>query len=200
MLYEYGGLYADCDIECLKPLEAGLTTNCVLNLEPDIHPLVVASYGKKHIVSNALMACEVRHPFFQYVIQGLTKPERFHHRNVLYSTGPIMLDDVYLEFNKSFTNPPQLVPSEIFQPIPDPRFFKQYRQYCKKLAHQNYTTREDSVLANKTCYPYLNNVQIKATNESLTVHKWVHSWIKDSFYQRSKRKTFNVSDLLHDPE
>jgi len=58
LIYEYGGIYANCDMECLRPIPLeGISA--------------FAGYEDGEFLSNALMGCEAGHPFFGAVIDEL---------------------------------------------------------------------------------------------------------------------------------
>jgi len=89
-----GGVYADMDVECLRPFDPLLETqSCVLTLEPTLH---VGWHDRTELVSNAFMAAAPGQEFFAAVVAELPRRhfETGLHTDVLTSTGPLMLDDV----------------------------------------------------------------------------------------------------------
>jgi mannosyltransferase OCH1-like enzyme len=83
ILYEYGGIYADMDIECLGNFYEYFQSGRV--------NLAMSEHANERY-QNALMAAPPKHPFWHYVISeviGWCKSQ-----NVLASTGPIMLSRV----------------------------------------------------------------------------------------------------------
>lgn len=101
LLYQFGGIYANTDMECVRPLDPildGVTA--------------FAGYEQEHFLSNALMGCTPGHPFFRAVIDRL--PARYYGMagcpmNV--TTGPHLLTAVAGErddltrFPAEFFNP-----------------------------------------------------------------------------------------------
>ena len=79
ILYEYGGIYADMDYECVKNFE---------NILPKGKACAAESPWPymREVYQNALMASPARHPFWEYVFQDLI--ENKNRKNVLLSTGP----------------------------------------------------------------------------------------------------------------
>jgi len=106
ILDKMGGMYADFDTECLKPhdeLIAGKT--CCFSMEPKKHRL---SYNMPVLFNNALMACTPEHPFMKKIIekvfsyvpkQGELSMEQRNYE-VLASTGPFMLVDIYENYSE----------------------------------------------------------------------------------------------------
>ena len=99
ILYEYGGIYADFDYECIAPLD-GLLANetCCLAADPEEHARI---FDKVHIVTNAFMAVEARHPLFKQILEHLLTDDlaQYDVHNkfdyVLETTGPYMLTRLY---------------------------------------------------------------------------------------------------------
>jgi mannosyltransferase OCH1-like enzyme len=93
ILHYYGGIYADMDYECLHRFDD--------QLPPDKVSICESPHKKWEKVQNALMASPAGHPFWLLVIEEAT--HRTKNKNVLKSTGPILLTDVYLK-NKEMVN------------------------------------------------------------------------------------------------
>ena len=185
----------DCDMECLKPLEGYLSgRNIVIATEPDIHSLISQKLEQEKLLSNGIMASQPRHPFFKHVIDTLekrtTKKELFYHK-IMHSTGPFMLGDAYKEYSSRHADAPPLVDAELFQPFGDPIKKETYRKYCDTLESKGI---KKLALAKKVCVSYLNGD--KATEKTLTVHHWTHSWVR-TFKDGIDKKygKFNINDL-----
>lgn len=91
VLLRRGGVYADLDVMFLAPLTPLLADGgVVLGWEPPEH---ARSHGLSRLVSNAIMASEPGHPFWQRVLEDLrlAGPKCLTHRDVLELTGPIRL-------------------------------------------------------------------------------------------------------------
>ena len=92
LLRHFGGVYADLDFECLRPLAPLLEgRGAVLGLEPTSH---VASHRQQGyeldwIICNALMASEPGHPFWDHVLARLI--ETANQSGPLDATGPFFL-------------------------------------------------------------------------------------------------------------
>lgn len=85
MLREFGGMYADLDLECLRPVDELTEARVVL---PRTTP-----FG----VSNQFMLSEPAHPLFQHAIEELPRAfaqRRYlwpRHVRILSTTGPLFL-------------------------------------------------------------------------------------------------------------
>ena len=195
MLYEYGGFYADCDVECLKPLESYLSERkCVLTTEPDIHNLFAYKLKSEKLLSNAIMASQPRHPFFKYIIDSLenrTAQTKLFGGDILETTGPYMLVNTYKEYSSKHADPPPLIDPEVFQPLGDPDQKSDFQIKCRSLKNQGI---KNLALARKICNSYLKGNKI--TEKSLTVHHWTHSWLRNFKAGIDKKYTkFDINDL-----
>ncbi len=96
ILYHYGGVYADLDMECLRPLEPLLAGKAVVfGLEHSDHlqQADIKQRALRRIVGNAIMASTPGHPFWEHVFKQLVG----HHRapGPLDATGPFLLSRAY---------------------------------------------------------------------------------------------------------
>jgi hypothetical protein len=87
----FGGVYADLDFECLRPVDALLRDQrVVLGLEPAEHVNESAHrHGLDRIVGNAFIASVPGDPFWAHVLRLVA--ERATVQDPLASTGPFML-------------------------------------------------------------------------------------------------------------
>lgn len=81
LLYEYGGIYADMDYQCVRDFATLLPTGKVSIAE--------SMYPGDEGFQNALMASPAKHPFWLYVIDELLHRQRA--KDVLYATGPLLI-------------------------------------------------------------------------------------------------------------
>ncbi len=104
ILFKMGGMYVDCDYECLESFDNSIAEQrtCFFAMEPDEHR---RAFGKNICFNNALMATSPGHPFFACIIEHLSaipfpySGDKFH--DVLASTGPLMLTSLYEKYNGS---------------------------------------------------------------------------------------------------
>lgn len=128
ILYQFGGLYADLDFECLRNIEPLLSgVSCFLAREPSEHSRV---HNKEMIICNAFMASTPKHGFMEAIYAELQSdaaarqfrhlladPRQLHkiHNYILETTGPFMLTRVYERF--SGKNAIHLVDDELLYPL-----------------------------------------------------------------------------------
>lgn len=85
-LYAYGGIYADLDVYCLKPLDGLLAQSSVVLGRMGADPDFV------HSIPNAVMASSPRHPFWLLVIAHLIEAQRVDPAGrPEWLTGPVLL-------------------------------------------------------------------------------------------------------------
>ncbi len=103
-LYKYGGIYADMDYKCFK--------NFLDKMPTDKVSIVESPYPWEK-VQNALMISPKGHNFWKKVIEE--SKNRTDSKNILWSTGPILVSDIYY-LNKDDVN---LLPVDKYNPIKD---------------------------------------------------------------------------------
>ena len=89
ILYKYGGIYADMDYMCLKPF---------FNKIPHTKLSISESPWKEtEYIQNALMISPKKHAFWKLVITEAIRryQSTTDDHGILYSTGPVLLTDVY---------------------------------------------------------------------------------------------------------
>jgi len=94
ILEHLGGVYADLDIECLRPIDELLAEHtCVLASQPPKH---AQWHHETSLVCNSFMASISDHPFWQMVREQLaqTDPRMQTDLSVVHRTGPNMLQRV----------------------------------------------------------------------------------------------------------
>jgi hypothetical protein len=97
-MHAYGGVYADLDMERLRPLDDLLRgREVVLGLEPDAHVgRWVQDEGLRRIVGNAFLASRPGHPFWEHVIARLHESRSIE--DPLSATGPFFLTRAVAEY------------------------------------------------------------------------------------------------------
>jgi len=106
ILYEYGGIYLDMDMEVLR--------NFYATLESDRVSLVESPFPNIEKVQNSLMASPPRHPFWLEVLREISSTITVMRDSVLDCTGPRMLDRL-LDRNRSSI---AFLPMNLFNPPP----------------------------------------------------------------------------------
>jgi len=98
LLYKFGGVYIDLDMECMRPIDELLTNGEVI-LSVEAGPLIT-----QKIVSNAFMAAAPGHPFFLDIINTLASNKRpdITFQDVFEITGPNMVMSRYLSMHDRY--------------------------------------------------------------------------------------------------
>ena len=170
MLYEYGGVYADLDMQCVRPLDALLTAHaCIVSQEPVEHAYLLSDTGAP-LVSNALMACVPRHPFFRAVLSGLPRAAGlWRWAGILHATGPVMLTAAYRRWPADGL---LLAAPAVFHPTVDTSMIDHMRDKC---------VRARSTLPSAAHHRVCDDVLARGFRdgpapESYTDHHWTHLW------------------------
>ncbi|MEM8962529.1 MAG: glycosyltransferase [Acidobacteriota bacterium] len=87
VVYTFGGVYLDLDMECLRPLDPLLEDEAVV-LALEAGPRI-----EQQVISNALLGAPRRHPFFGQVIHALDRAPRsdITFQDIFDNTGPHFL-------------------------------------------------------------------------------------------------------------
>lgn len=87
ILYEYGGIYADMDYECIKNFESQLPPGKVSIAESRLkeYAFIAEEY------QNALMTSPAKHPFWNHVYKVLEKNKNIN--DVIFATGPNVIKE-----------------------------------------------------------------------------------------------------------
>ncbi len=116
ILHHFGGVYADLDAECLRPLDPLVDgTQIVAALEPEQHLRIHQSQGYPldHIVCNAVIASPPGHPFWEHVFKQLVA---YHLADSpLDATGPFLLTRAYDAYPHKETI--RIEAAHVFSPI-----------------------------------------------------------------------------------
>lgn len=94
ILHAFGGVYADLDVECLRPLDPLVDgRRCVAGWEPDEQ---AEGLGAPRVLCNAVLAAEPGHPFLASLLEAYAADDRpiLGHRDVLLATGPLRLTEL----------------------------------------------------------------------------------------------------------
>jgi hypothetical protein len=105
LLWALGGVYLNCDMECIRPIGELLDgATCVIAWEQD-----------DEYPSNAFMAATPEHPFIGLVLRLLPgRLERFAHNPINEQTGPHLLREAWREYGG---NDVRMVPSRFLMPF-----------------------------------------------------------------------------------
>jgi mannosyltransferase OCH1-like enzyme len=101
LLYNFGGVYVDCDFECLKNIEA-----LISNIE------AFAAIESPGIVCPSIMGCTPKNHIFKMLIDDMPESIKINsHLPITYQTGPIYIT-TKLRGRKDIT----IFRSELFYP------------------------------------------------------------------------------------
>ncbi|KAL4228290.1 hypothetical protein ACF0H5_013721 [Mactra antiquata] len=190
VLYEFGGVYADMDVESLQNLDPMLRKySCFMPQEPYEHPILYGNF--EHLVINAVMGCSPKHPFMKSLIDNL--PYYSHMWNVLDSTGPHFLTSLYKKYeaNTSYKSTDEkgvyLAPAEYFFPTIDPSKHFWFRIQCSNFAKL-------TKLQQRACVSLkLNGGKRKPLNVSFTDHHWIHTYLD---FRLSLKGPINIHNIV----
>uniref|UniRef100_A0A2C9JJL1 Uncharacterized protein n=2 Tax=Biomphalaria glabrata TaxID=6526 RepID=A0A2C9JJL1_BIOGL len=177
VLYEYGGLYADMDMEALGSfLPLTLKYSCFIGKEPYEHPIIDTNFDE--LLINALMGCRQKHPFMKLLINNLASFSRLWH--YLDSTGPHYVTLMYRQYKSSISlekddDTVNISPSEYFYPTIDPAKFRYMFNKCQN-------TQKLSELQIHACmnlkYKSLPENKFDPVTIAFANHHWYHTYLK----------------------
>lgn len=138
VLYKMGGMYVDFDSECLKSHDTLILEKlCCFSIEPEAHGKV---FNRDLYFNNAFMASVPGHHFMKRVIE---KAFQYKHplrelssgekiMEVLRTTGPLLLVDLYETYPHKYKEDIFLVPSKYTSPLTDEEVKKIMNGYESK--------------------------------------------------------------------
>lgn len=172
-LQRYGGVYADLDVEPLRPLAEFLAAHgdCVLGAEPVSH--AKKRRGKRLMACNAVMASVPGHPFWQRMLEEIEQRAAAPGGEPVGVTGPIALDAAFerygTELGVSISEP------DAFFPLPD--------LDAQSLPLHPQARRHFQRMRELKLYP----------STTFGVHHWAHTWIPEAGLNRGWQKLVGAS-------
>jgi len=122
ILRSFGGVYADLDFECLRPIDGLLDARSfVVGLEPDGHGGLTKAVerGLHRILCPSFLASVPGHPFWDHLLARLVDAR--DRTDVLDATGPFLLTRAHAEYEampgKDGTAAVTVVPPELLYPV-----------------------------------------------------------------------------------
>jgi len=204
VLYAVGGLVADLDVQCLRPVTPLLDWlqssrhSCVLSQEPPLHRQFLYSAATQPYVSTAIIACRPQHPFVRFALSLLPQfaanaDQLRWNDNILNSTGPTFLSDAVrlyktrqTQSNAAADDDLLVAPSRWFLPTYDPVHTARFQTLCLL----SWTTSNARPTG---CDQVLRN---KPDNDSYTTHHWLHSWA-DGFVHGPPVNVTRLTRITH---
>lgn len=186
ILLEYGGIYADLDMESIIPVNSVVTKySCVLSQEPHEHQILDTK--SEYLISNAFVACRSGHPFMKKLVENLPKFANMWHSTD--STGSHFLTFVYREYTNDIKynasdNNIVIAPSDYFLPSLDPTKFSNMKYRCLNL-FQNM-----SDIQKRACVTiHVKGFRRKPYAYSFTTHHWTYAY----YFPMINVNIFNIS-------
>ena len=174
ILETYGGVYADLDMENLRNMDDLLDKHAMIfGEEPHEHSYLV--FNLKFLITNCLMMSAPQHPFWDLMFSHLQNTTK--KKEICATTGPIVLRDAYVDYEFNFLElkkkfPIHIATPDVFFPGWDENnnlpMTKCSRGFYEKLKKYQ---REFCDIFKESNY----NVSPR-TNESYTVHHWIHTY------------------------
>ena len=178
ILYVFGGIYADLDMEALKPIDALLeTTNrsVVLGQEPLAHAALLNDVART--TCNAIMASAPRAPFWKHVLRSLALGERGTERGPgggpVDSTGPRMLERAVVSYEAAGAELVVLAPEALY-PLWGPAAVRLVQTLCtdtQAVAHL--PPHKRAACEDARSRGFTNAIR----ETSYAAHHWTHSWL-----------------------
>lgn len=176
VLYFFGGVYADVDVEPLQDFSS-LTEQhkAFVGTEPEAHAVFL--YGVHRLICNAVMGSAPGHPFWRKFLDYSVRLGRLEkYTNPVDVTGPQALDKFLLQYvahNEKETEPfpLEILSDEYFMPHVAPYQSGRIRGWCEKRFTLNNHTLQlcDDMEAN-------NFVGKKIGRNTFSIHHWTCSW------------------------
>lgn len=204
VLYEFGGIYADLDVECLRPLDR--VTNkyaAIFPPEPVEHS---ARYGYPFIINNAIMISRPKHPFLKQIIDSLSHFQPMG--GLLDVAGPLFLTTQFMIYNKyrpgdafkqraqDDSSAPYFYKAEPEEDdvnavyVPNTHFFMHtlnfvgrsrlyYNDFCKQYYNNN------DVIVRRACHEFwLRKTKQDPNRFTFTEHHWYQSYNRLNFLSK----------------
>jgi len=160
ILEKFGGVYLDFDTECLQPIDELLEGKpCWFSLEPVEHATV---FKKNLLISTSLMGSVSGHHFIKKIVSNIFSYfqvmvfSTIHQKvfDVLKTTGPMMVTELYESLPLERKDDIALIPAEYLSPF----------------------TSNDTKL-------FLNNLDVefleKKLEKAYAIHYFLNDWVTD---------------------
>ena len=192
VLYHYGGVYADLDVEALQPMDTLINSHqCLLSYENYEHAYFLY-HQYTPVVMTTVMACTPQHPLFKQLISSLLGSSTF--TDVLYATGPFFLNSVYLSHirsleNREPNNAIKVLHPKYLLPTFDPMLKMRIMATCSRHSGRDLSGREKRICDWHKAHAWRNEPQ----KEAYTNHHWFHVIGKPSSWKQ--KDTFHIDTL-----
>lgn len=167
ILYKYGGIYADMDTVPLKIFDDLLSLNrVILGEEPQEHAQRI--YDKKRVICNAIMVSPEGDEFWLNLVDFIIK--RYDpNRDVVASTGPLAITDMYEMYPSLFKN---------IVILDSCKFFPLVDLTNPHLILDGFKAREQIVRSEwNRLHSFSNISNYCDLRDAYAVHLWSHEWM-----------------------
>ncbi len=118
ILRRFGGVYADLDFECLRPIDGLLEgRSFVVGLEPEEHGRLAKAVerGLPRILCPSFLASVPGHPFWDHLLDRLV--EARSSADVLDATGPFLLTRAHASYDREGAAAVTVLPPDLLYPV-----------------------------------------------------------------------------------
>lgn len=213
VIYEFGGIYADLDVQNLRPLDI-VTTKfaCIIPLEPFEHSVFL--YKMDFFATTAVLLCRPKHPFFQQLLTNLrgAAPQG----GPVGTTGPLYMTNQLMIYNNLTVS--DLKKEQVDTTSNTPYFYKGNRtnddndaiyipnnQYFSDNVDSAYIGSDGShskcvrtlgTMSKRACAEFDRRKKLRFNKKfTFTIHYWDHLWGHSHSKIRSM-KTVYIGDLV----
>ena len=219
VLYEYGGFYADFDMENLRSLNnTTFKYACIFPVEPFEHSAFL--YKKPYIINNAFMGCRPKHPFLKLLLSVLRGANV--HSEPVGTTGPVFVTKMFIRYNEIrnesldknktdwSSNSPYFYKGQL-QEIDNNAVYVPNSQYFMDKIDPIHLHRDGngkfptlcknvqilSHLQQRGCFELSSRKIIRANRKyTYTLHHWYHLWCNKKEVIEKLEKV-NISSVVH---
>ena len=155
ILRRFGGVYADLDFECLRPIDGLLEgRSFVVGLEPEEHGGLAKAVerGLPRILCPSFLASALGHPFWDHLLDRLVEARSC--ADVLDATGPFLLTRAHADYAGEGAAAVTVLPPELLYPV-----------------------TKDDCWSGRLFDPVFWE---RATRRAYAVHYWEGTWFRDA--------------------
>ncbi|XP_074642876.1 uncharacterized protein LOC141900064 [Tubulanus polymorphus] len=185
VLYYFGGVYADIDVEAVKSLNQ-LTKDhySAVSQEPWVHSRLY--WNVDRLPCNAIMASSARHPFMKLLVESI--PRNYYGNklsDVMNKTGPMMVDRMLYEYERVYSRKPFNLSNTVYLAEPDvfnPSYDKTQQPRLMRICNnpEKYLSRKYDLQRCKR--ERENGFANIIPEEAYTNHHWMHYWVGDKVF------------------
>lgn len=113
ILYQFGGIYIDCDLKCLQPLD-------IFSEKTNFFAGVSHDYFGSPLINNAIIGSSPHHPVLKKCIDLITKVRSSDQAvtKIIGTTGPKILTKAFFAILPDLNIPIVILPYTYFYPFP----------------------------------------------------------------------------------